>query len=262
MTRDTLLLVGREASDGRATYEAHADRLANRAGVDEVSVATYVDEPIRELREQFREMSGDRVYAVPMCAAHDHHTLDGVPAALSYIDGEVRYCEPPGSSPLVTELLVDRGSALVDDPSSASLIVVAFGSSSTPYHRQAVEYHTARIRDRDVFGQVLPSYLLQNPAVECVRYNVSEPAAVAVPLFLAPSAATEERIPAELELGRGGVAYANPLGADARVTDAIYSEFVKQRAIERDPTAGPATFEASLAAGSQPLATDGEGVIR
>jgi sirohydrochlorin ferrochelatase len=259
MTRDTLLLVGREATDGRATYEAHGERLARRAGVDEVTVATYAEEPIRELREPFSEVSGDRVYAVPMCAAHDHHTIDDVPAALSYVDGDVRYCEPPGSSPVVTELLVDRGSALVDDPTEASLILVAFGSSSTPYHRQAVEYHAARIRDRAAFGQVLPCYLLQNPAVECVRYNVTEPEAVAVPLFLPRSVATEDRVPTELELDRGGIAYADPLGTDPRITDAIYSEFVKQRAIERNPTRGPATFEASLAAGSRPLATDGEG---
>lgn len=261
MTRDTLLLVGRETGDARAVLETHADRLDSRHGIDHVSVATFEDEPVRELADACRAVPGDRVYAVPMCAAHDHDTLDGVPAALSYVEGDVRYCEPPGRSPAVTEALVERGSALVETPTESSLVIVGFGSSSTPYHRQAAEYHAARIRERSAFGQVLSCYLLQNPAVECVRYNVSADEAVAVPLFIAPSTATEQRIPAELEVERGGIEYARPLATHPRVTDAVYAEVCKQRALA-DRHEGPATFEAELTTTKRPLATDGEGQPR
>ncbi|MFC7197472.1 sirohydrochlorin chelatase [Halosimplex aquaticum] len=94
-----------------------------------------------------------------------------------------------------------------------SLVLVGFGSSSKPHHRRTADYHAERLRERTDYGAVLTCYLLQNPAVECVRYGVSTDRAVAVPLFLARSEATEERVPTELELDRGGIEYAEPLGA-------------------------------------------------
>ncbi|MFC7197564.1 hypothetical protein ACFQL4_27900 [Halosimplex aquaticum] len=75
---------------------AHVDRLRRRSVVDAVEVATYDREPVRELRAQFERVAADTVYAVPMCAAHTHETTDRVPRALSYLPGDVRYCEPIG----------------------------------------------------------------------------------------------------------------------------------------------------------------------
>lgn len=259
MTRDTLLLIGREAIDAREVLTVHAERLADRTAVDDVTVATYDREPVRDLREQLGEVAGDAVYAVPVCAAHDHATVEGVPAALSYVDGDVTYCEPPGTSPAMTEVLADRASDEIPPQDDVSLILVGFGSSSRPYHRQAIEYHAARLRTQSDYGEVRSCYLLQNPTVECVRYNVSSDRAVAVPLFLARSAATDDRIPAELELDRGGIEYASPVGDHPRVTDAIYGEFVKQRALASDGATENPSFEAGLAASRQPVATDGEG---
>lgn len=259
MPTETLLLIGRETGNAREVFETHAERLGRRSAVDEVEVATYETEPVRELQDRLRAVAGDRVYAVPMCAAHTHDTTDGVPGALSYVPGTVRYCEPLGRSPAVTEVLAERGTDLVPAAEDASLVLVGFGSSSKPYHRQTAEYHAARLREQSAYGEVLTCYLLQNPAVECVRYNVSTRHAVAVPLFVARSEATERRVPDELELDRGGIEYADPLGDHPRITDAIHAEFRKQRALAADETSVPATFEARLARTQHPVATDGEG---
>lgn len=261
MTRDSLLLLGRRAVDTREVLAVHAERLADRADVDDVTVATYGHEPVRDLRDQFAAVDGDGVYAVPMAVAHDHATVDGVPAALSYVDGDVTYCEPPGTSPAVTAVLAERAATQVAPGPDASLILVGFGSSSRPYQRQAVEYHAARLRERSAFGEVLTCYLLQNPTVECVRYNVSTDRAVAVPLFLSHSAATDERIPTELELDRGGIAYADPVGTHPRLTDAVHAEFVKQRALGTATADEHPSFEAGLAASRKPVAADGEGPL-
>lgn len=258
MTNETLLLIGRNAQNAREVYETHADRLASRADVDDVRVATYDAEPVRELRETFAELDGERVYAVPLTAAHTFETTDGVPAALSYVPGEVRYCEPVGRSPAVTDALAQRAADVVRTGDNASLVLVGFGSSSRPYQRQTTEYHAARLSDRSAYGEVLTCYLLQNPAVECVRYNTSTGRTVAVPLFLTECEATEEEIPAKLELDRGGIAYADPLGDHARVTDAIHAEVERQRVLA---TGGEASsFETELVQSRQPVATDGEGV--
>jgi len=259
MTSETLLLVGRDTGYSRDVFETHAERLAERTAVDEVEVATYESEPVRELRDRLRSVPGDRVYAVPLCAAHSHETVDGVPAALSDVRGEVHYCEPLGRSPAVTEVLQERGTDLVSAGEDATLVLVGFGSSSKPYHRQTAEYHAARLRERSAYDEVLTCYLLQNPAVECVRYNVSNPRAVAVPLFAARSEATDRRVPEELELDRGGIEYAEPLGEHPRITDALHAELEKQRALTTGEDSERTSFEADLLQTRRPVATDGEG---
>jgi len=259
MTSETLLLVGRDTGYSRDVFETHAERLAERTAVDEVEVATYESEPVRELRDRLCAVSGDRVYAVPLCAAHAHDTVDGVPAALSYVPGEVRYCEPLGRSPAVTDVLLQRGDDLVGADEDATLVLVGFGSSSKPYHRQTAEYHASRLRERSAYGEVLTCYLLQNPAVECVRYNVSTPQAVAVPLFATRCEATERRVPEALELDRGGIEYAEPLGEHPRITDALHAEFEKQRALAAGEDSAGGSFEAELLQTRRPVATDGEG---
>jgi sirohydrochlorin ferrochelatase len=262
MTSETILLIARETRNARELLEEHADRLRRRSVVDAVEVATYESEPVRELRGRFERLTADVVYAVPVCAAHTHETIDAVPAALSYVSGDVRYCEPIGRSPVVTEVIEERGADLRPPSEDVSLVLVGFGSSSKPYHRQTTDYHAARLREGSDYGEVLTCYLLQNPAVECVRYNATGDRSVAVPLFFSRTEATEDRIPAELELDRGGIEYAAPLGGHPRITDAIHGEVEKQRALAGDDASVGAAFEAQLTRTRRPVATDGEGVRR
>ncbi|SDY34813.1 CbiX/SirB N-terminal domain-containing protein [Halopenitus persicus] len=272
MTSETLLLVGREARGAREAFRVHADRLADRTGID-VEIACYAEEPGRELRDRFRDVDADVTYAVPMCAAHGYDTVDAIPAALSAIPGDVRYCDPVGTSPAVTDVIAaradaaDRGAAAGN--ADVSLVLVAFGSSSKPHGRRMAEYHADRLRSCSEYAEVVPCYLLQNPAVECVRYAVTGDRIVAVPLFVNRSAATEDRIPTELELDRGGITYAKPFGDHPRLTDAIHAEVEKQRALatgDHDGETGDESAEESVASpldrSSTPkraIVTDGEG---
>lgn len=260
MTTESILLVGRESRNANRVLETHADRIARRSDI-EAFTATYEQEPIRELRGPVEDRHAETVYVVPMCAAHNYETVNDIPAVLSYAPGDVRYCEPIGQSPAVTDVLADRASNQVPPGEDSSLVLVGFGSSSQPYNKQMTDYHAARLRERSAYDSVLTCYLLQNPAVECVRYNVRTSQAVAVPLFVTRSEATESRIPEQLELGRGGMAYADPLGDHPRVTDAILAEVEKQRSLA-DDDADQQTFEAGLAAESRPVATDGDGDLR
>jgi len=226
MTDDALLLIGRDTGEARAVLETHADRLDARAGVDETAVATVGTEPERDLAAV--DLDADRTFAVPMWFAHTHRTASGVPAGLSHVDGTVHYCEPIGRSPSVTAAIADRAAAAATGTPS-SLALVAFGSSSKPNGRLAAEYHAARLRNRAAHDEVVPCYLLQNPTAECVRYNLTADRSVAVPLFLAPGAATERRIPDALDLDRGGIDYAAPLGDHEAVTTAVAAELTRVR---------------------------------
>ncbi|SFS08671.1 Sirohydrochlorin ferrochelatase [Halomicrobium zhouii] len=258
MPRDTLLLVCRE-SEGRSAVETHRERLRTRGVADAVEVARYQHEPVRELRDRLAGLDADRVFAIPMCLSHSRETTDAIPSALSAVSAPVTYCEPVGHSPAVTGAVLERATSHVAAGANASIVLVGFGSGGTPYNRQAVEYHAARIRRQSDYGEVMACYLMQNPAVECVRYNVSTDRAVAAPMFVDPGAATEEEIPAKLELERGGIEYADPLGDHSLVTDAIEAEVARQRVLTDARRGSPHSFEAALRSGAHALASDGEG---
>jgi sirohydrochlorin ferrochelatase len=249
----TLLIIGREA--GREVLETHARRLAAQGTVEEARVLLYDQEPERELRAELAAVDADTVYAVPGSFAHTHDTTDAIPAALSAVEGVVRYCHPVGRSPAVTDVLAERCAAAAGSDSGegtnggTSLVLVGLGNSSLPFQKQAAEYHAARLRERDDIAEVHACYLLQNPAAECARYNVSGDA-VAVPLFLADCPSTRESIPDRLELGRGGIAYADTLGTHPRVTDAIAGEIERERAVGAEETD-------DAIASAMPMAADG-----
>lgn len=262
MTSEAILLIGRSTAHSQKPFEIHANRLVRRNIVDEVHTAAYENEPIRELRDQLEAISADRVYAVPMYTAHTFDTLGDLPAALSHVSGVIHYCEPLGQSPAVTDVLTGKGTDLLPADEDVSFVLVSFGSSSKPYHRQTTEYHATRIEEQSDYGEVVTCYLLQNPTVECVRYNISNSKAVAVPLFLARNEATEEKIPEKLELERGGIEYADPFGDHVRITDAIHAEVEKQRILALGGESPTASFEAQLTHNRHSVATDGEGVPR
>lgn len=262
MTEDTLLIVGREGTHSRATLSTHAERLERRRAVDTARVVTYAEEPVRELREDLAAIDGESVFVVPACLAHSYETTDVLPGAFPYLDGEVTYCEPIGRSPALTRLIARRASDAVGASEDTTLVLVGQGNSAQPYSRQVTEYHASRLASTGDYADVQACYLLQNPAVECVRYNVDTARAVAVPLFLTENETTRSRIPAKLELDRGGMAYADPFGDDTLVTDAIEGELARQRAISTGESDRPASFEATLARGAHSLATDGQGPVR
>lgn len=58
-----------------------------------------------------------------MCVAHNHHTIGGIPTALSYVPADVHYCEPPGRSPAVTEVIREKGTDLLPESDDVSLVL-------------------------------------------------------------------------------------------------------------------------------------------
>lgn len=256
MIDDTLLLIGRDTAHTREVFETHAQRLRNSSVVDAVRVALYKDDPVCELKDSLTSIAADVVYAFPLVAAHTYETTHAIPTALSSLSGDVCYCEPIGRSPAITSVIIDRASEQLSD-TKASLVLIGFGNSSQPYQRQVVEYHAARIRERATYNEVLTSYLIQDPAVECTRYNVSTDHSVAVPVFVSRNEATETEIPAKLELDRGGMRYAEPFGTHQRLTGAIHAEVEKQRAL-RSVGAGT-SLRGGDSVDTQRVVTDGSG---
>lgn len=257
MTRDAIVLLGRDTPHAHETLSTHAQRLRDRNIADEVRVCHYGHEPQIDLRDPLAAVDADRVFAVPMVAAHARETTVDVPAALDCADAVTHYCEPVGRSPAVTAALRDRANAAGAADADA-LALVALGSCSQPYYRQVAEYHAGRLRTNSNYEEVTTSFVVQNPAAECLRYNVDANRAVVVPLFVVGGEATDRDIPDRIELDRGGLDYADPLGTHPRLTDAVEAEVAKQRVLARNDAAA-ATFEGALTANATAMATDGDG---
>jgi sirohydrochlorin ferrochelatase len=258
-TTDALVAVARESPAAQGVLETHARRCRERGLADTVHTATWGAEPGRELVEPFAAVEADRTFVVPVRAAHGHATTDGVPAALDALDGTIRYCEPVGPSAAITAALAARAAEHVAPGPDASLLLVGLGSGDQPFERQAADHHASRLRERTDYGEVTSAFLLQNPAVECARYNVTGDRVVAVPLPLVPSRVTDEELPRKLEVDRGGLSYADPLGTHPAVTDAIAARVAERRA--SGATAGTA-LEDELARSGRRLAADGDGRSR
>jgi sirohydrochlorin ferrochelatase len=232
MIRGTLMLTGRQTERVERTIETHAARLRDR-DVAETVVTERFDGANGERRaDEHVELDDEDVYVVPMTTARTTETEEVIRLIASAVADAAVICNPIGRSPAVTEVIADRATDHFEPSADTSLVLVGLGSSFLPYQRRVVEYHRCRLAARTAYGEVTASYLLQDPAVECVPYNVSGEDVVAVPVFVTPSEVTREAIPDRLDLGSADIAYADPLGIHPRLTDAIQAEVTKRHVLE------------------------------
>lgn len=254
MSTKITLLIGRETSHTRDVLETHAARLRTRPSTGRVRIETYAQEPDEQFRKRLSTISADRVYAIPMWAEETYDTTTLLPSALHTIDGSVQRCELPGRSEVFTEALLARARREVEPGTDASLVLVGLGSDAGSGRQRTTEYHAARIRERGLYDEVRTCYLMRNPAVECLRYNVTNERVVVVPMSLTRNDATDERIPTAIELDRGGLSYAAPVGDHELVTDALFAELERQRALAASDNVPNPQMP-----GQQAVVTDGKG---
>jgi sirohydrochlorin ferrochelatase len=248
MSTDALVLLARDTPHGRTVARTHANRLRDRLAVDHVHTAFHDGDPRQDL--DLPELSVDEIYTVPLRIGHTYATLEDYPAAFASQPAAVNCRGPAGDTSIVTDALLDRARAVTAAPET--ILLVGLGHSRLDHARMAVERHASRLRERSSVTSVETCYLLQNPTVECARYSISQEPAVAVPAFCASCPATREEIPRKLELDRGGLAYADPVGEHPALTTAIHADIEKQRVLS-DASAGESTRP------PRALATDGLG---
>lgn len=219
-----LLLVGRETDAAREAARVHARRVERRGTVTEARAALGGPERVREA---VGAVDAADVYAMPAAFAR----RAGDDPRLAATDRPDR-CEPVGRSPSVTAALADRARAAAGgDLEGRSLVLVGLGSGSTPDQRRTTRYHATRLLRRRPVAGVHDCYLLEDPAVECARYETG-PDPVVVPCLLAPTAATRAAIRDRLD---ADWPVAEPLGTHPRVTDAIVGEIERRRAATAAP---------------------------
>src|ERR1700720_1152195 len=141
-THSALLIVGHGSTvnpDSSAPTLAHAAEIRRRKIFVDVECAFWKEEPsLRDALLMFEREMIPEVYVVPNFIGEGYFTQTVIPRELELsgrttkrADGQGwKYCEPVGSHPLMTELLVHRAGEIARDvpESETSLLIVAHGT--------------------------------------------------------------------------------------------------------------------------------------
>lgn len=269
MIDGTLILMGRRMTRSDRTIETHAERLRKRDVAETVRIKRYDDErgiiaDGKGSAIKDEDYSGEDVFLLPMIVAETNamtHAIRAVAAGT----GSPIICDPIGRSPAVADIIADRASKRIEPAADTSLVLVGLGSSVLPHQHQTLRSHETRLRERTAYGEVRSCYLLQDPTVECLRYNVSNEQIVIVPVFFSSCVATAEEIPAKIDLDfdRSDIEYTEPIGTHPRITDAIHAEVARQHILKTAVSdLKPAAIEGLSTVSQNSAVTDGFGPSR
>jgi sirohydrochlorin cobaltochelatase len=183
----------------------------------DVQCAFWKEEPsLRDALFLFDPVSIREVYVVPNFISEGYFTQTVVPRELELsgritkrLDGQTwRYCEPVGSHPLMTELLLKRARDIAPDapPSETTLLIVAHGTDLNENSAVAAKREAEKIRALGKYAAVLNVYMEEPPLVSDWLKLTETPNVVTVPFFISDGLHSYEDIPKLL----GIVAAADP----------------------------------------------------
>jgi sirohydrochlorin cobaltochelatase len=215
-----LILVGHGSTvnpDSSAPTFDHAAALRQRGVFGEVQCAFWKEEP--SLRQVLHMVEADDIYVVPNFISEGYFTRTVIPRELE-LTGPVtrrggrtiKYCEPVGSHPRMTELLLRRAAEVAPGvpPDATSLFIVGHGTDLNDNSAVAAKREVERIAARGLYAEVLNAYMEEEPLIAKWDELASQPNVVVVPFFIADGLHSYEDIPVLL-----GIAEESPGAASA-----------------------------------------------
>jgi sirohydrochlorin cobaltochelatase len=209
-----LLIVGHGSTvnaDSSAPTLAHAATIRRQGIFRDVRSAFWKEEPsLRDSLFFFDPEKVRDVYVVPNFISEGYFTQTVIPRELE-LDGQTTnrpngqqwyYCEPVGSNPSVTELLLRRAKEVAPnvDPGQTSLLIVAHGTDLNENSAAAAKREAAKIRARAEYALVLNVYMEEPPRVADWKQLTNTKNVVVVPFFISDGLHSYEDIPVLLGL--------------------------------------------------------------
>ena len=179
------------------------------------------------MREVLRMVTSATIYIVPVFISEGYFTQTVIPRELelrgriTLREGrKIYYCDPVGSHPRMTEVLLHRASQVAPDvpPALTSLFIVGHGTDLNDNSAKAAKEQAARIRSLGDYAQVISSYMEEPPLISDWYKISQQPNVVIVPFFIADGLHSFEDIPILLGIhtesgsaaSQGGVFRRNP----------------------------------------------------
>src|SRR5438034_6435644 len=184
-----LLIVGHGSTvnpDSSTPTVAHAAEIRRRKVFVDVGCAFWKEEPsLRDALFLFDSDVAREVYVVPNFISEGYFTQTVIPRELelsgrvtSRANGQVwKYCEPVGSHPMMTDLLLKRAQEVAGDVNLAetALLIVAHGTDLNENSAAAAKREAERIRALGKYGAVLNVYMEEPPLVADWRKLATAP---------------------------------------------------------------------------------------
>jgi sirohydrochlorin cobaltochelatase len=204
-----LLIVGHGSTvnpDSSAPTLAHAAEIRRRRIFDDVACAFWKEEPsLRDAIFLFDPESIRQVYVVPNFISEGYFTQTVIPRELALSgpitkrpNGQVwKYCEPVGSHPAMTDLLLRRAQEIAPDvdPRVTSLLIVAHGTDLNENSAAAAKREAEKIRQLGKYATVLNVYMEEPPLVSDWQNLTKTENVIVVPFFISDGLHSYEDIP-------------------------------------------------------------------
>lgn len=200
-----LIIIGHGSTvnpDSSAPTFAHADEIRRRGVFGEVVCAFWKEEP--SMRQVFYMIGSDDVYVVPNFISEGYFTRRVIPRELE-LAGEItmrgahtiKYCDPVGSHPHMTDLLLLRAREVAPGvpPAQTSLLILGHGTSLNENSGVAVKEQVRRIAARGEYAEVFGVFMEEQPFITDWRKMVNQPNVVAVPFFVSDGLHSYQDIP-------------------------------------------------------------------
>jgi len=203
--RSALIIVGHGSTvnaDSSAPTFDHAAEIARRGLFGEVYCAFWKEEP--SLRQVLHMVDAEDIYVVPNFISEGYFTRTVIPRELeltgpvTHRDGRtIKYCEPVGNHPRMTELLLRRAAEIAPDapPQETTLFIVGHGTDLNDNSAAAAKREVQRIAARGVYAEVLNAYMEEEPLISKWDEYASQPNVIVVPFFIADGLHSYEDIP-------------------------------------------------------------------
>ncbi len=193
--QSALVIVGHGSTrnpDSSAPTHSHADAIRARGVFGEVAACFWKEEP--SMREVLRMVESDDVYVVPDFISEGYFTRTVIPRELE-IAGPVthrdsrtiKYCDPVGSHPRMTEVLLQRARETAPGIPEAetSLLIVGHGTALNDNSAVAAKDQVKRIAAMNLYGEVLAAYMEEPPLVAEWDTLARRPHVLVLPFFIA-----------------------------------------------------------------------------
>jgi len=206
-----LILLGHGSTvnpDSSAPTFQHAAEIKRRGAFAEVVCGFWKEEP--SYRQVLDMVESPEAYIVPNFISEGYFTQKIIPRELG-LAGPVthlaarsglpprtlKYCEPVGNHPRMTELLLHRAREVAPgvNPRQASLVIVGHGTSLNENSGLAVKEQVARIQACVQYAEVLGMFMEEEPFVTDWQKLTVSPEVIVVPFFVSDGLHSYQDIP-------------------------------------------------------------------
>jgi len=205
------------AESSAPTYQ-HADELRRRGIFAQVIESFWKLEP--SITGVLRGVFAPRVFVVPLFISEGYFTEEVIPRELGMRKNEqtnfprvqrrgsktLFYCGPVGTHDSMTNVILARAREIVETfpfprapkPSDTALFIAGHGTGNNENSRKAIERQVEIIRGRNIYAEVHPVFMEEEPRIGDCYKMAQVKNLVMVPFFISDGLHSFEDIPVML----------------------------------------------------------------